>query len=475
MKKVILQTIAYLLFILCVPSITYSNDSSNGSPDKEVILHEKPSEAPDKVEVKPKTRDHEIEDRLESILQATNWFVHPNVDVENGVVFLGGETQSERFKEWAGNLAHNTQDVVAVVNKITVLAPAVWDPQLISQEFLNQGKKIIRALPSIIFGAIILFLAWLAARLVYKLVPILLRDKMNPSLLNQVIAKAIALFVFLLGVYFVFEMADLTTMALTIISGTGILGIILGIAFRDLVENFLASILLSLQSPFETHDLIDLVCPITGYAASGYVERLTMRVTILISLDGNHVQIPNATVYKSNIVNHSSNPIHRESFQLSIGPNSPIVQAVDSALKVLLENEEVLKKPEPLVLVEGLEKENVNLMIHYWIDISKNNPAKVKSSVMRFIKQALQEEGIYQPSHDQVTQQGSSGSKDKSLRYSKAKKTPSEITTEEDRQPEVIEELSPESRQPEKGGNFLGKEPEEDKKTHHPDEKLERD
>src|SRR5262249_55098334 len=122
----------------------------------------------------------------------------------------------------------------------------------------------------------------------------------------EVIARIASVFVFLMGVYIVFEMTGLTTMAVTVVSGTGLLGVIFGIAFRDLAENFLASVLLSVQRPFNSNDLIDLVSPITGYTVSGYVERLTMRATVLISLDGNYVQIPNATVYKSNIVNRSA-------------------------------------------------------------------------------------------------------------------------------------------------------------------------
>src|SRR3989339_1520353 len=318
------QFITSLLLVISAPLLVYGNDSL----EKESHLHEKPSEAPEKVEVKPQTRDSEIAKRLKNILQATNWFTDSTVDVQDGVVFLGGEAKSDRFKEWAGDLARNTQDVVAVVNKITVGTPSIWDSQLILKEFLNQGKKVVRALPEVILGLIVLILAWLVAKAVHKLVQLIFRNRMNSSLLNQVIAKAAALFVFLFGLYFVFEMADLTTAAVTIISGTGILGIILGIAFRDLVENFLASILLSLQDPFQTNDLIDLTCPVTGYAVTGYVERLTMRATILISQDGNQVQIPNATVYKSNIVNYSSNPIHREAFLVRIGLNNPISKAI---------------------------------------------------------------------------------------------------------------------------------------------------
>ncbi len=452
------QFITSLLLVISAPLLVYGNDSL----EKESHLHEKPSEAPEKVEVKPQTRDSEIAKRLKNILQATNWFTDSTVDVQDGVVFLGGEAKSDRFKEWAGDLARNTQDVVAVVNKITVGTPSIWDSQLILKEFLNQGKKVVRALPEVILGLIVLILAWLVAKAVHKLVQLIFRNRMNSSLLNQVIAKAAALFVFLFGLYFVFEMADLTTAAVTIISGTGILGIILGIAFRDLVENFLASILLSLQDPFQTNDLIDLTCPVTGYAVTGYVERLTMRATILISQDGNQVQIPNATVYKSNIVNYSSNPIHREAFLVRIGLNNPISKAIDSALKVILGNEDILKNPEPLVLVKELEQESVCLQICYWVDINKHNPEKVKSSVIRFVKHEFQSAGIYQFSNPLAPQQDPVYLENERVKREEVKKTKSEMTTAQDKQIEKIKELSRESRQPEKNDNLLDKNPEEE-------------
>jgi small conductance mechanosensitive channel len=370
--------------------------------------------------------------------------------------FSTGETKNHKFKDWAGDLASHTQDVAAVVNKIVVLEPSVVDLHMIMQELVSQGRKIIRALPGIIFGAIILLLAWFVARLVYKLVPIILRNKVNPSLLNEVIARAISFFVFLMGIYFIFEMADLTTMALTVLSGTGLLGIILGIAFRDLAENFLASILLSLQNPFHQNDLIDLVNPVSGYTITGTVERLTMRVTILVSPNGNHLQIPNATVYKSNIVNHTSNPNHREVFNVTIGNNCSVSKAVDLALKVLLENDAILKDPDPLVLVEGLGRETVRLEVSYWTDITKNNADKIKSTVIRLIKKTFQEQGIFQSESDMIDHKDPSQQSEKPEQHFEAKKAKSEMKTAEDVQVKEIKGLSDKSRPPEGGKNFLG-------------------
>jgi osmotically-inducible protein OsmY len=70
-------------------------------------------------------RDEEIIKRLQSILHGAKWFTDPKVRVEEGVVFLYGQAASEEFKDWAGDLARNTQDVVAVVNRMEALDPPV--------------------------------------------------------------------------------------------------------------------------------------------------------------------------------------------------------------------------------------------------------------------------------------------------------------------------------------------------------------
>ena len=142
-----------------------------GDEPKEPTLHEKPSQAPEKIEVKPQTKDEEISMRLEDILKATGWFSKPQVNVENGVVFLFGETKNHQFKDWAGDLAHHTQDDTAVVNKIVVLEPSVWDLHMILHELKREGRKIIRSAPAILFAIIILILSWMLARLVYKMIP----------------------------------------------------------------------------------------------------------------------------------------------------------------------------------------------------------------------------------------------------------------------------------------------------------------
>lgn len=344
-----------------------------------------------KVDVSPVAHDEDIRSRLQRVLEATEWFASPTVRVEEGVVFLGGTAPSEELRKWAGDLARNTQDVVAVANRIEVVERSPWDFSRASSGIRTLWQDVQRVLPMLLFGALILGLFLGASIVAARLALRLLADRVQPRLLRKVIARAAGLFVFLLGVYVLLRILGLTQLALTVVGGTGLIGLIVGIAFRDITENFLASIFLSMQRPFQTGDLIEVA------GITGYVQQLNMRTTIVMTLDGILVQIPNSAVYKSNIRNFTTNCNRREVFDIGIGYDDAISDAQEIARSVLLDHPAVLKDPEPSVLVNDLGTSTVNLRVYFWLDGSQHSWLKVRSSVIRLVKRAFQEHGISMP------------------------------------------------------------------------------
>ncbi|MFO7495582.1 MAG: mechanosensitive ion channel family protein, partial [Desulfobacterales bacterium] len=313
------------------------------------------------------------------------------VRVHDGVVFLAGMTETAEFRKWAGDLARNTQDVAAVVNQIELTAPPVWDFQPAVDGLREQWRGVIRGSPFVVFGLLVLAVTFGAARISSAAARVSLRRRDINPLLQDLISRGVALGVFLVGLYVVFQVAGLTTVALTIMGGTGLLGIVLGIAFRDITENLLASIFLSVQNPFRNGDLIEIA------GIMGFVQMLTIRATVLMTPDGNHVQIPNATVYKNSIHNYTSNPNRRAEFTVGIGYDDGIQAAQEVVLKILAAHPAVLKDPEPLVLVDNLGKSTVDLRIYFWLDGRRHGLLKVKSSVIRLVKRGFQEAGVSMP------------------------------------------------------------------------------
>lgn len=350
-----------------------------------------PLPTPAKVDVQPLANDPEIENRLTSIMSATEWFEKPRAEVKEGVVFLYGGTSTQRYKDWAGDLARSTQDVAAVVNRIEIRESSVWDMSPVKAEVWAMWRRFLLAVPYLLLGLLIMSCAVLLARIGTRIGRQIFVSRYETPLLREVLARTLGTAIFIVGLYFVLRIFGLTRLAVTVLGGTGLVGLVLGIAFRDITENFLASIFLSLQNPFRTGDLVQ----ISG--ETGYVQRLTARTTVLMTLDGNYVQIPNSTVYKSSIVNLMSNPNRRESFMISIGYRESISDAQAIAMRVLSDHPAVLKDPEPWVLVDGLTPEMVNLKIYFWFNGREHSIFKVRSSIIRLVKAAFQEKGIRLP------------------------------------------------------------------------------
>ena len=349
------------------------------------------SRAPAEVNVNPVAHDEEIHRRLESVLRATGWYADAQVRVQEGVVFLVGRTRTDELKNWAGDLARRTQDVVAVVNRMEVLEPSVGDLGSAWNGLWILWRDFVRSLPFLGFALFILVLSAGAGMLAKRGVQASLRRRIRAKLLRNVIAGGCGVIVFLIGTYIVLRVSGLTQLALTVVGGTGLVGLAIGIAFREITENFLASILLSMQKPFETGDLIEVA------GVTGYVQQLNVRTSILMTLDGNLVQIPNATVYKSNLCNFTATANRREDFVVGIGYDDSINDAQEIALAVLMGHPAVLNDPEPLVLADSLGKATVNLRIYFWIDGHRYSRLKVRSSVIRLVKRAFQKHGISMP------------------------------------------------------------------------------
>ena len=349
------------------------------------------SDPPKEVAVAPDVRDSQIAERLKRILVASEWFEPLAVSVREGIVFLEGQTESDERKEWARQLALRTEGVVAVVNRIEVKPQISWDLTPTLREIERLADRVQWFAPLTVVSLTILLLAWLLSRGVTALARKLLRRRIASPLLLQLVARSLSIPVILIGLYIVLQVAGLTRLAITVLGGTGLVGIVLGLAFREIAANSFASVLLSIRNPFRAGDWIRVG------QHQGIVQNLNMRTTILLTLDGNHVQIPNALVYSSVIENFSTNPNRRSDFIVGIGYDDSAQKAQDVIIQTLRKHPAVLDDPEPGALVDELGPSTVNIRVQFWFDGRAYSVFKVRSALMRQVKRALQDAGISMP------------------------------------------------------------------------------
>jgi len=120
------------------------------------------------------------------------------------------------------------------------------------------------------------------------------------------------------------------------------------------------------------------------------VIRLTSRATILLSPDGNHIRIPNATVFKSRIINYSRNRGRRFQFSLDIGADLDPAKAMDRGVEELKRLPFVLDKPAPGVWIEAVGDKATKLCFSGWIDQRESHFDHARGEAMRLVKHAIE-------------------------------------------------------------------------------------
>lgn len=261
-----------------------------------------------------------------------------------------------------------------------------------AQSLLSQlWESFVYRLPGLALGIVIMVaFILLAPHIANVFVKPLTKTTTSP-LLRSVIQRSVSLILMLLGIYLFLFLAGLTGFAIAVVSGTGVVGLILGFAFRDIAENFISSLLLTIQRPFRIGDIVQI------NDFTGIIQKVTARATTLVDFDGNHIQIPNATIYKGVIKNLTANPLMRGQFVIGVGYDADIQEAQRIALEITVGQENVLNDPEPQVLIDELGSSTYNVKVYFWVDVERTSVLKMASVLMRNITQAFLDASISMP------------------------------------------------------------------------------
>jgi small-conductance mechanosensitive channel len=165
----------------------------------------------------------------------------------------------------------------------------------------------------------------------------------------------------------------------------------IGFAFRDILQNFLAGILLLLTEPFQLDDQI-----VVG-DLEGTVEDIETRATTIQTYDGRRVVIPNADLFTQSVTVNTAFDVRRSEYNVGIGYGDDIGQAMILMLEAIKGIDGVSEEPAPDVLVVELGDFSVNIRARWWTDSRRANVLAVQSKVIAAMKGALLENGIDLP------------------------------------------------------------------------------
>ncbi|PWW03716.1 small-conductance mechanosensitive channel [Hoeflea marina] len=336
------------------------------------------------------TADTEIRSRIEAIFSQIEGLGGIRVDVSSGVVTLGGQVEEAALARKAEDLVSRVAGVVAIENALTEQTAVSERLRPVIGRFERRLQQSLDYLPLVLFAGfawlLIGFAGWILA------------SRRQPwtwltpnAFIADLLRQSVWLAFVVLGAVVALDILGATAVLGTIIGAVGIIGLAIGFAVKDTVENYIASILLSVRQPFQPRDIIALE------GVQGYVIRLTSRATILMDADGNHIRIPNATVFKANITNYTRNPERRFTFQLGIDADSMLHQALEVCHRALAGLGFVLPQPEPAAWIEEVGDSNVLIGVAGWINQTETDFVKARSEAIRTVKTALEEAGFALP------------------------------------------------------------------------------
>lgn len=172
----------------------------------------------------------------------------------------------------------------------------------------------------------------------------------------------------------------------------GIGGVAIGFAFRDVLQNLLAGILILLTRPFVIGDQIK------AGSYEGTVDDVWVRATVLRTYDNQRVLIPNATLFTDKITIITAHEKRRLSFPVTIGTGDDIRMAKGIIIEALRRVDGVLADPAPEALVTGLGVSGVDLTARFWIDPPRRRDAvDATDHAIMAVKEALIAAGIDLP------------------------------------------------------------------------------
>lgn len=247
----------------------------------------------------------------------------------------------------------------------------------------------VAILPNLVLAAVMFTVALLVSRWLKRLIGGFYSERHRNlgilmGRLTQWLVLSLALLVTLSIVLPSFHARDL-------IQILGISGVAIGFAFRDILQNFLAGILLLLAQPFRLGDEI----AVGNY--EGIVQEIQGRATLIKTYDGYLVVIPNSAIYTQSVKVFNAYPVRRTAMDISIGYGDDADEARRLMVEAISRVEGVLTEPPPSVVTKAFGDSGIVMRARWWTKSPRREMVSVRDRVLPAIRRKLGENGIDLP------------------------------------------------------------------------------
>ncbi len=236
---------------------------------------------------------------------------------------------------------------------------------------------------------LILLLSIVAAKILRIAVKRALARGRTDELLGDLIGRIVQYVAVTFGVVYALDQVGIAIGP--VLGALGVIGIALAFALQDVLENFVAGVILQLQRPFGAGDEIDVA------DHSGTIVRVETRTITLETPDGQIVRIPSAEVIKNPITNFTEQGQRRTTIDVGVAYGTDLEAAVEVALTAMSTVAGVSDTPQPQVLVHTFGASSIDLAVRYWHEPTIAATWQTRHEVAVAVNHAFAENGIKIP------------------------------------------------------------------------------
>lgn len=249
------------------------------------------------------------------------------------------------------------------------------------------GESITTLLINIVIAAAILFGGiWLA-----KKIKLYIAQSMEKREVDALISSFVSNIAYVALVAFVIiaALSKLGIQTTSFVAIIGAAGLAIALSLQSSLSNFASGVMIVAFRPFKVGDFIE------AGGVAGVVEGIQIFSTQMKTGDNKAIIVPNSSIIGGNIVNYSAKDTRRVDMVFGIGYDDDIKKAKDILMKLIEEDERILKDPEPVVAVSELADSSVNFVVRPWVNSA--DFWAVKFDFTENVKLTFDKEGISIP------------------------------------------------------------------------------
>jgi small conductance mechanosensitive channel len=262
------------------------------------------------------------------------------------------------------------------------------------QLWVQWGQSILAEIPHIIQAAVVAILTLLLAGRLQRVVERLTAEGHRRRELGRLLGRLARIAIIFAGLLIILGIFNQTQLLASFIASLGIFGLLIAFALQDITKNFAAGVLLLLQRPFGLEDRIRVE------PFEGIVTDITLRATVLRTLDGQEVLIPNAQVYSGAITNLTRYPLRRYAVPITLPLGIDPAEARHALEAALGEVKGIDQHPAPYVASTVIGQDNYVLEARFWVHSRVPEIQLIVSAATLALQQAVQKIRTPQPTED---------------------------------------------------------------------------